>query len=189
MRFPEHPWTARAGRGLAQLKGGLQAVARRPMKERKVVKASSIEVADTREKAYDELLIGGSDGQPRLYKMHREAKRVIGDDANKVREYEALPGRLFAVAFAPEGDRFAAGSSLDGKGEVRVYNVNDGKRLATLEGQKGAVYTVAFSHDGKTVASAGFDGLVRLNDVATGKLVKEFVSVPLAPPGTKTTQK
>jgi WD40 repeat protein/mono/diheme cytochrome c family protein len=171
------------------LKGGLQAVARRPMKERKVVKASSIEVADTREKAYDELLIGGSDGQPRLYKMHREAKRVIGDDANKVREYEALPGRLFAVAFAPEGDRFAAGSSLDGKGEVRVYNVNDGKRLATLEGQKGAVYTVAFSPDGKTVASAGFDGLVRLNDAATGKLVKEFVSVPLAPPGTKTTQK
>ena len=41
---------------------------------------------------YDELLLGGSDGAPKLYKMHRETKRVIGDDANKVREFEPLPG-------------------------------------------------------------------------------------------------
>jgi WD40 repeat protein len=112
--------------------------------------------------------------------MHREKKREIGDDANKVREYEAMPGRVFAVAFSPDAARFAAGSSLDGKGEVRVYDANGGKRLATCEGQKGAVYTVAFSPDGKTVASAGFDGVVRLNDAATGKLLKEFVAVPAA---------
>jgi len=30
------------------------------------------------------------------------------------------------------------------------------------------------------VASAGFDGTVRLNDAATGKLSKEFVPVPMA---------
>src|SRR5213078_966851 len=105
----------------------------------------------TREKAYDELVIGGSDGVPRLYRMHRTSKRVIGDDANKVREYEGLPGRLFALAFSPDAERFAAGSSNDGKGEARVYSVNDGKRLATLEGQKGAVYTVTYSPDGKTI--------------------------------------
>jgi hypothetical protein len=28
------------------------------------------------------------------------------------------------------------------------------------------------------VASAGFDGLVRLNDPLTGKLIKEFVPIP-----------
>ena len=42
---------------------------------------------------------------------------------------------------------------------------------------------MAYRPDGKQVASAGFDGLVRLNDPATGKLLKEFVPVPLAPTG------
>src|SRR5262245_51932744 len=164
------------------LKGGLQTVARRPMKERKSVKTTNLEGGDiTRDKAYDELLIGGSDGTPRLYKMHRESKRIIGDDANKVREFEPMPGRVWSVAFSPDGNRFASASSADGKGEVRVYQVADGKRICTFEGQKGGVYSVAFRPDGKVVASAGFDGVVRFNDAQTGKLIKEFVGVPVAP--------
>ena len=53
------------------LKGGLLAVARRPLKDKKMVKSPP----DPADKLYDELLIGGSDGVPRLYKMHRETKR------------------------------------------------------------------------------------------------------------------
>ncbi len=159
------------------LKGGLSAVALRPFKEKRKVKAKDISIADTREKIYDELLFGGSDGTPRLYKMHRETKRVIGDDANKVREYEALPGRIYSLAFSPDGKLFAAGNSFEGAGEVRVYQVDDGKRVATLEGQKGGVFALAFRPDGKQVASGGFDGKVRLHDPATGKLVKEFAPV------------
>jgi WD40 repeat protein/mono/diheme cytochrome c family protein len=178
------------------LKGGLQTVARRPLKERKkvVVKPDSgqtaLEVGDvTRDRVYDELLIGGSDGTPRLYKMHREKKRIIGDDANKVREYEAMPGRLWAVAFSSDGERFAASSSNDGKGEVRVYQTGNGQRVCTFEGQKGGVFAVAFRPDGKVVVSAGFDGMVRLNDAQTGKLIKEFVGVPVAPPGSSSAKK
>ena len=131
------------------------------------------------EHLYNELLTAGSDGTPRLYKMHRETKRVIGDDANKIREFEKMPGRVYALSFSADGMLFAAGSSNDGTGEARVYQTNDGKKTATLEGQKGAVYAVKFRPDGKAVASAGFDGTVRLNDPATGKLIKEFVPVPL----------
>jgi WD40 repeat protein len=160
------------------LKGGLGTVALRPFKEKKMMKPKDISVGEVTEKIYDELLFGGSDGTPRLYKMHRETKRVIGDDANKIREFEAMPGRVESVAFSRDGKQFAAASTLAGKGEVRVYSVDDGKKIATFEGQKGGVFAVAFSADGKTVASAGFDGLVRLNDAATGKLVKEFVPVP-----------
>jgi WD40 repeat protein/mono/diheme cytochrome c family protein len=161
------------------LKDGLLAVAHRPLKEKKMVKSPP----DPAEHLYNEILCAGADGTPRLYKMHREVKRVIGDDANKIREYEAMPGRVFSVSFDAEGNLFAAGSSLEGRGEARVYQTNDGKLVAKLEGEKGPVFAVAVRPDGKQVASAGFDGVVRLNDAQTGKLIKEFVPVPLKASG------
>jgi WD40 repeat protein/mono/diheme cytochrome c family protein len=141
------------------LKGGLQTVARHPTK--------------------DELLIGGSDGVPKIYKMFRDKKRVIGDDFNKLREFEPLPGRIFKARFNADGSRIILGSSFEGHGEVRIYQTSDGKLVASLQGQRGGVFAVAYRHDGKQVASAGFDGVVRLNDPQTGKLLKEFVPVPV----------
>jgi WD40 repeat protein len=161
------------------LKGGLLAVARRPQKEKKMAKVPP-DTPGAAPKIYDELLIGGSDGVPRLYKMHRETKRVIGDDANKIREYEPMPGRIYAACFNNDGSLLAVGSSLNGRGEVRVYQASDGKKVSTFAGQRGAVYAVKFHPNGKEVASAGFDGVVRLNDPQTGKLIKEFMPVPAA---------
>jgi mono/diheme cytochrome c family protein len=161
------------------LKGGLLTVSRRPQKEKKMAKVPP-DTPGAAPKIYDELLIGGSDGVPRLYKMHRETKRVIGDDANRIRELEGMPGRIYAGCFSADGSLLAVGSSLDGRGEVRVFQAEDGKRVSTFEGQQGAVYTVKFNPDGKQVASAGFDGVVRLNDPQTGKRIKEFLPIPLA---------
>ena len=161
------------------LKGGLLTLNLRPLKGNQMSKVPP-DTPGAKPLLYDEVLTAGSDGAPRLYKVHREAKRVIGDDFNKVREFEGFPGRVYASCFSPDASLFAAGSSLDGKGEARVYQANDGKRVSVLEGQKGAVYALAWSPDGKAVASAGFDGVVRLNDPLTGKLLKEFSPVPLA---------
>ncbi len=163
------------------LKGGLQTVARNPQKTEQKVKSTAAGT-DMSEKWYDELLIGGSDGVPRLYKMHRTQKRVIGDDFNKIREYPAMTGRINALAFHPDGSKFVAASSLDGKGDVRFYQTADAKVVAKLDGQPGAVYAVAWRPDGAQVAVAGFDGTVRLVDPLTGKVVKEFVAVPVTKP-------
>jgi WD40 repeat protein len=56
-----------------------------------------------------------------------------------------------------------------------------GQLISKFEGQKGAVYALAYRPDGQQVASAGFDGVVRLNDPKTGKLIKEFIPVTLSP--------
>jgi WD40 repeat protein len=140
------------------LKGGLMAVARHPQR--------------------DELLIGGADGTPKLYKMFREKARRIGDDFNLIRPFAALPGRVFAVAFSVDGERVAAGSSTASGGEVRVFNTADAAPVCRYESPCG-IYTVAFAADGNTVAAGGFDGQVTLLDSKLGTVVRRFVPVPL----------
>ena len=159
------------------LKGGLAAVDRRPLKDKKKAKVPP-DTPGVPPKVYDEVICGGADGTPRLYKIHRETARKIGDDDNRLRRYDAMPGRLYALAFNHDGSLFVGGSSYNGSGEVRVYKTGEGKWLK-CEGQKGAVYAVAFRPDGKAIASAGFDGMVRLNDPQTGKLVREFNPCPM----------
>lgn len=161
------------------LKGGLMAVARNPFQSPNKVKNTAVGT-DTTEKWYDELVLGGADGVPHLYKMHRTQKRVIGDDFNKIRDYPGMPGRIHALAFSKDGALFAAGSSLDGKGEVRVYQTADAKVVSRLEVPTSGIYALACHPGGKVLASGGSDGTVRLSDPATGKLIKEFVPVPLS---------
>ena len=48
-------------------------------------------------KVYDELLVAGSDGVPRLYKMHRETQRVIGDDLSSA---QAFTGARYVFKFS-----------------------------------------------------------------------------------------
>jgi WD40 repeat protein/mono/diheme cytochrome c family protein len=141
------------------LKGGLQAVDRHPTK--------------------DELLTGGADGTPKLYQMYRTKARVIGDDFNNIRNYPTMPGRIFAVKFSPDGSRVVAGSSGDRKGEVRVYETATGKAVSTFKGIGGPIYALACQPKTNVVASAGFEGVVHLNDAMTGELIRDFVPVPL----------
>ncbi|HEX3601163.1 MAG TPA: DUF1549 domain-containing protein, partial [Lacipirellulaceae bacterium] len=85
------------------LKGGIQSVRTHPLR--------------------DEIIFGGSDGVPRIYRMERKTARQIGDDANLLWELPALPGRVFSVDITRDGSTLAAGSSLDGHGTVNVYHM------------------------------------------------------------------
>jgi WD40 repeat protein/mono/diheme cytochrome c family protein len=141
------------------LKGGLHAVDRHPSK--------------------DELLIGGSDGIAKTYRMFREKDRKIGDDFNLIRAYGEMPGRIFDVAYRADGERLVAGSSYNGTGHVQVFETDSGQLVTTLEDIPSAVYAVAFSPDGQRIASGGFAGTVSLHDAQTGTVQAEFVPVPL----------
>ncbi len=140
------------------LRGGLMAVARRPK--------------------LDQLLVGGADGSPKMYKMYREEKRVIGDDFNLLRAFTRLPGRVFSVAWNDDGTRFVAGASLRGSGTVSLYDVGKEAPLWTREVPSG-VYTVAYRPNGQEVVAGGFDGIVRVLAASDGELLRELVPVPL----------
>ncbi len=141
------------------LKGGLISVDRHPTK--------------------DELVIGGSDGTPKIYRMFRKKARKIGDDYNLIRKFPSMPGRVFSVAYNKDGSQIICGSSSNGKGEVRIFDAANGKQISKLKGELGGVYAVAYRPDGQQVASAGFDGVVRLNDPNSGELIREFVPCPI----------
>lgn len=143
------------------LKGGLMAVQRHPKEE--------------------QVLIGGADGEPKLYKIFRTQARQIGDDFNKIRAYPKLTGRIYGLQFNADGSQFVVGASDATSGSARIYKTDDAALVHELKGHKGGVFAVAFRPDGQQVATGGLDGVVRIFDVAAGNLVKEFVPAPLTP--------
>lgn len=126
----------------------------------------------------EKVLVGGEDGIPRLYQIFRTRPRTMNqEDHNLLRAYEPQPGEINALAFSPDGKRFAVGGL---GGEVRIYDTETGTRLVALKGVGEVVFTLAFRPDGKEIAVGGFDGQVRLFDTTSGALMKEFAPVPLS---------
>ena len=77
------------------------------------------------------------------------------------------------LAFSPDGKTVVSGSGklLVGKDEqlVRIWDVATGKCIHKLSGHSKTVRAVAFSADGKVVASGGDSGVILIHDAATGK--------------------
>jgi WD40 repeat protein len=142
------------------LKGGLVDVQRHPSRE--------------------EVLAVGADGQPRLYRIFREQDRKIGDDFNLLRAYPKLSGRLSDLDFSTDGSKFVCGASTAISGSAQVCTTDDEKSVVTLQGISAPVFAVAYHPSAPQVAVAGFDGIVRIFDAASGDQLRSFPSVPEA---------
>ena len=162
---------------------------------------------------HDHVLVGGAGGVPQIYRMHRETVRKIGDNANLIRRYPAMKGRIWSVAFAPDGKTFAAVSSLNGTGQINLYKSEydatitpelkklfeqsrknpdgnnthpkieefqtRGAELLHSVDVDAAVFSVAFSKDGRAVAAASVDGQIHLVNTASGEIRTVFVPVEI----------
>jgi WD40 repeat protein len=69
---------------------------------------------------FDHVIAAGSDGLPKVYRIFREVKREIGDDAQFIANLFPMTGRVFSVRFSLDGKRIACGSAIDRQGEVVV---------------------------------------------------------------------
>jgi WD40 repeat protein len=81
------------------------------------------------------------------------------------------------MAFSPDGKRIVSGGGLHvykpKPGELKVWDAATGRETLSLKGHAGshtgAVFSVAFSPDGKRIVSGGGDETVKVWDASTGK--------------------
>ncbi len=86
-----------------------------------------------------------------------------------IREFPSIETGLHGVTIDPA--RKVMVSSSWSEQALRVWDVEKGEQVGTLKGHTGAVGTVTFSPDGKTLASGGGEG-IRIWDVDTGEVRK-----------------
>jgi WD40 repeat protein len=89
------------------------------------------------------------------------------------------PEGLMHVVYSPDGRSLAAGTAVTNvTGEIKVWDVGSGDVLMAVR-DTAAVNTLAFSPDGKTLATAGtHTNSVSLWDVASGKHKGELKPTP-----------
>jgi WD40 repeat protein/tRNA A-37 threonylcarbamoyl transferase component Bud32 len=68
-----------------------------------------------------------------------------------------------SVAFSPDGKRLTSGAT--------VWDAQTGQELFSLKGHTGGVWGVAYSSDGKRLASSSRDKIVKMRDAQTGQVL------------------
>jgi WD40 repeat protein len=80
---------------------------------------------------------------------------------------QAFGGIVFAICH-PAGDLVA---TSDANGDVSLWRISDGQRIATYQGHTNWTRALAFSADGKLMASSSEDCTVRFWEIETGKQI------------------
>jgi WD40 repeat protein len=84
-----------------------------------------------------------------------------------------LQAKGYVVAFSRDGQMLAVGGRTSGSGTVALCSADTGKIQRRFKGHEAALHSevqaLAFSPNGKMLASASNDGTIKLWDVATGE--------------------
>jgi WD40 repeat protein len=88
-----------------------------------------------------------------------------------IRKLRGFYGIVSAISVSPDGKMLASGSD-DMK--IRIWNIQDGKLIRTLDRHEGPIYGLAFSSDGQTLASSSWDG-VRIWGMADGVEIRRLL--------------
>ena len=80
-------------------------------------------------------------------------------------------GTVEAVCYSPDGKYIASGAA---DATIKIWEVETGRCVRTLEGHTRAVYSVSYSPDGKYLASGSGDCAIKIWNAATGDCIQTF---------------
>jgi len=99
----------------------------------------------------------------------------------EVQRFDGHRGFVYGLAVAPDGKRALSSSGCrilskveDVTWSVCLWEIETGKELQRLEGRGPGITSVTFSPDGSRALLAGYDGSVRLWDVAAWQEISAF---------------
>lgn len=94
---------------------------------------------------------------------------------------DGTAGSIYAIALSPDGKLLAVGGYMDTTcpsprcGNIRLYDVASGALQGVLSGHRSIILDLAFSADGRRLASTGSDRTTRIWDVGERKEVAQFL--------------
>lgn len=135
------------------------------------------------------LATGGSDNKIRLFDAEtgKELRELVGHQPStfvlpekpSLADFGSPTGKgglVTALAFSPDNKLLASGGWDDA---IRIWDVATGKQVRSLIAHASQTAALAFSKDGKLLATrGGLDGVVRLWAPNTGKQLQQFDNLP-----------
>lgn len=127
---------------------------------------------------------GGEDGEIRLWNLdtgelirsldrHETIKQWhphTGERLNVLEEWKDS-SLVFSITFSPDSQILVIGSA---HGKIKLWNLETGELLRSLEGHSENVNSITISSDGQILVSGSGNGEIKLWNLRTGELLRTF---------------